>query len=268
MLLSISAGSARHRSAHCRAVLASIAPLALKLAYWRDIDLRPHDARRRGRPASAMLSRVRTPHTEANYITRGWPSWSPAGTRARCRDRLGAAVRMRAPLAGLLLHGRQPVARWACHHYSASRADRRLPPNWLFCVAQARHLVTLYYWSCVPYRPAGCGNLRHPACHLPLLWLAFPVPASAIEPRPRARDGRGGGATHNRSAALPGRALRQRRMAGRRRCRRSPPTRCGRQQQSARRGRPPAGRRRNRAQNWMKARGSNARSAYSAACRR
>ena len=146
MLLSVVPGSdGFDRWLPCVLAAIAIALLALKLAYWRDIDRSPLPQTRGdalGLPRR-MPSMFERPHTEANYITR---EMAFAVARRHARMLRIAAVLLFAlvPLLCLLLAWPQPGAVGGIVVASACALAGALLERWLF-FAQARHLVTLYY---------------------------------------------------------------------------------------------------------------------------
>lgn len=146
MLLSIPPG-ARGFDGALPAVLAGIAIvlLALKLAYWRDIDRSPlpqtrGDAIGLPRRKAAVFER---PHTEANYITREM-AFVVARKHARTLRIASALLFAVVPLLCLLLAWQQPGSGWAMPVATGCALIGAFLERWLF-FAQARHLVTLYY---------------------------------------------------------------------------------------------------------------------------
>ena len=146
MLLSVvPGGDGFDRWLPCVLAAIAIALLALKLAYWRDIDRSPLPQTRGdalGLPRR-MPSVFERPHPEANYITR---EMAFAGARRHARALRIASVLLFAlvPLACLLLAWSQPGTGWTLPLATGCALAGAFLERWLF-FAQARHLVTLYY---------------------------------------------------------------------------------------------------------------------------
>ena len=122
----------------------ALALLALKLAYWRDID-RAHLPQSRG-DAIGLPGRTATvferPHTEANYITR---EMAFAAARRHASALRIASVLLFAGLPLLCLFAMsQATSGWLVPVAIGSALVGAFAERWLF-FAQARHLVTLYY---------------------------------------------------------------------------------------------------------------------------
>lgn len=123
----------------------AIALLALKLAYWRDIDRAPLPQTRGdaiGLP-QRKPSVFERPHTEANYITREM-AFVVARRHARTLRIASALLFALVPLLCLLLAWSQPGTAWVAAVASGCALAGAFLERWLF-FAQARHLVTLYY---------------------------------------------------------------------------------------------------------------------------
>ena len=123
----------------------AIALLALKLAYWRDIDRAPLPQTRGdalGLPQRTP-SVFERPHTEANYITREM-AFAVARKHARALRIASVLLFALVPLLGLLLAWSQPGTGWALPVATGCALAGAFLERWLF-FAQARHLVTLYY---------------------------------------------------------------------------------------------------------------------------
>ena len=123
----------------------AIALLALKLAYWRDIDRSPLPQTRGdalGLPRR-MPSVFERPHTEANYITREM-AFAVARRHARALRIASVLLFALVPLACLLLAWSQPGTGWTLPLATGCALAGAFLERWLF-FAQARHLVTLYY---------------------------------------------------------------------------------------------------------------------------
>ena len=123
----------------------ALALLALKLAYWRDIDHAPLPQTRGdaiGLP-QRKPSVFERPHTEANYITREM-AFAVARAHARTLRIASALLFALAPLLCLLLAWSQPASAWAIPLAIGCSLIGAFLERWLF-FAQARHLVTLYY---------------------------------------------------------------------------------------------------------------------------
>ena len=118
--------------------------LALKLAYWRDIDRNPLPQTRGdafGLPARKPTVFER-PHTEANYITR---EMAFVVTRRHASLLRIASVLLFAGLPLLCLFAlAQTTAGWPVPVAIGSALLGAFAERWLF-FAQARHMVTLYY---------------------------------------------------------------------------------------------------------------------------
>ena len=122
-----------------------VAALALKLAYWRDIDRSPLPQSRGdaiGLPQRTP-SVFERPHTEANYITREM-AFVVARRHARVLRIASVLLFALVPLLCLLLAWSQPGAGWAIPAAAGAALAGAFLERWLF-FAQARHLVTLYY---------------------------------------------------------------------------------------------------------------------------
>ena len=146
MLLSVVPGSdGFDRWLPCVLAAIAIALLALKLAYWRDIDRSPLPQTRGhalGLPRR-MPSVFERPHTEANYITREM-AFAVARRHARALRIASVLLFALVPLACLLLAWSQPGTGWTLPLATGCALAGAFLERWLF-FAQARHLVTLYY---------------------------------------------------------------------------------------------------------------------------
>ena len=123
----------------------AIVLLALKLAYWRDIDRAPLPQTRGdaiGLP-QRKPSVFERPHTEANYITREM-AFKVARRHARMLRIAAVLLFALVPLLCLLLAWQQPGSGWAMPLATCCALAGAFLERWLF-FAQARHLVTLYY---------------------------------------------------------------------------------------------------------------------------
>ena len=123
----------------------ALALLALKLAYWRDIDHTPLPQTRGdaiGLPARTP-SVFERPHTEANYITREM-AFAVARRHASLLRIASALLFAGVPLLCLLLASQDAAASWLVPVAIGSALLGAFAERWLF-FAQARHLVTLYY---------------------------------------------------------------------------------------------------------------------------
>ena len=122
-----------------------VAALALKLAYWRDIDRSPLPQSRGdaiGLPQRTP-SVFERPHTEANYITREM-AFVVARRHARGLRIASALLFALLPLLCLLLAWSQPGSAWVMPIAAGSALAGAFLERWLF-FAEARHMVTLYY---------------------------------------------------------------------------------------------------------------------------
>ena len=146
MLLSVvPGGDGFDRWLPCVLAAIAIALLALKLAYWRDIDRSPLPQTRGdalGLPRR-MPSVFERPHTEANYITREM-AFAVARRHARALRIASVLLFALVPLACLLLAWSQPGTGWTLPLATGCALAGAFLERWLF-FAQARHLVTLYY---------------------------------------------------------------------------------------------------------------------------
>ncbi len=146
MLLSVvPSGDGFDRWLPCVLAAIAIALLALKLAYWRDIDRSPLPQTRGdalGLPRR-MPSVFERPHTEANYITREM-AFAVARRHARALRIASVLLFALVPLACLLLAWSQPGTGWTLPLATGCALAGAFLERWLF-FAQARHLVTLYY---------------------------------------------------------------------------------------------------------------------------
>ncbi|HSD17472.1 MAG TPA: DmsC/YnfH family molybdoenzyme membrane anchor subunit [Thermomonas sp.] len=122
----------------------ALALLALKLAYWHDID-RAHLPQSRG-DAIGLPGRKATvferPHTEANYITREM-AFAVARRHASALRIASVLLFAGLPLLCLFALG-QATTGWPVPVAIGSALLGAFAERWLF-FAQARHLVTLYY---------------------------------------------------------------------------------------------------------------------------
>ena len=123
----------------------AIVLLALKFAYWRDID-RSMLPQTRGDAIGLphrKASVFERPHTEANYITREM-AFVVARKHARVLRIASVLLFALLPLLCLLLAWQQPGSAWAMPLAAGTALAGAFLERWLF-FAQARHLVTLYY---------------------------------------------------------------------------------------------------------------------------
>ena len=121
-----------------------LALLALKLAYWRDID-RAHLPQSRGDAIGLpgrKASVFERPHTEANYITREM-AFAVARRHASVLRIASVLLFAGVPLLCLFAMG-QTTAAWPVPVAICGALLGAFAERWLF-FAQARHLVTLYY---------------------------------------------------------------------------------------------------------------------------
>lgn len=122
----------------------ALALLALKLAYWRDID-RAHLPQSRG-DAIGLPARTAAvferPHTEANYITREM-AFAVARRHASALRIASALLFTGVPLLCLFALS-ESSAGWPVPVAIGAALLGAFVERWLF-FAQARHVVTLYY---------------------------------------------------------------------------------------------------------------------------
>lgn len=146
MLLAMGFGAGRFDGMLPFALAAiAVALLALKFAYWRDIDRAPLPQTRGdaiGLPGRTP-SVFERPHTEANYITREM-AFVVARRHALTLRIVSALLFGLAPLPCLLLVWQQPGSAWPMALATGCALAGAFLERWLF-FAQARHLVTLYY---------------------------------------------------------------------------------------------------------------------------
>ena len=122
-----------------------LAALALKLAYWRDIDRSPLPQSRGdaiGLPQRTP-SVFERPHTEANYITREM-AFAVARRHASLLRIASVLLFAGLPLLCLFAWYATAGAGWPLPLAIGSALLGAFAERWLF-FAQARHLVTLYY---------------------------------------------------------------------------------------------------------------------------
>ena len=119
--------------------------LALKLAYWRDIDQTGLPAQRGD--AIGLPQRQATvferPHTEANFITREM-AFVVARRHARVLRLASVFLFAAAPLLCLFMLQQPNAPSWLLSVATGCARAGAFLERWLF-FAQARHLVTLYY---------------------------------------------------------------------------------------------------------------------------
>lgn len=123
----------------------ALALVALKLAYWRDIDRTPSPQSRGdaiGLPARTATVFER-PHTEANYITREM-AFVVARRHASALRIVAVLLFAGLPLLCLFVANQDPAAAWPISLAIGAALLGAFAERWLF-FAQARHLVTLYY---------------------------------------------------------------------------------------------------------------------------
>ena len=136
----------RARAPFILAALLTVVALGLKLAYWRYLAARPHEATPESATGLGHLGTVRqfeAPHTEENYLLREMGFRLARKHAGRLRGIVvGALVLVLALLLAALAD--PALGNWMAWPALAALAAGLAAERWLF-FAEARHVVTLFY---------------------------------------------------------------------------------------------------------------------------